>query len=135
MAPSLISSFGVFLLTQFFQSIPVELVDAARIDGLDEFRIVLQIVIPLSRPALVTLSIFTWLGTWNDFFWPLLVVMSEEMRPISIGLKSFYDEEGIGSFGHVLARNTMAIVFPLAIFLLFQRYFVQGIGLSGRKGV
>jgi ABC-type glycerol-3-phosphate transport system permease component len=76
----------------------------------------------------------TWLGSWNNFFWPLLVVVSEDMRPIPVGLASFWQEEGIGNLGHVLAANTMAIVLPLVIFLGFQRYFVQGISLSGLKG-
>lgn len=134
-SPYLTSCFGIFLLAQFFLSIPVDLIDAARIDGLHEFGILFRIVIPLSKPALATLSIFTWLGSWNNFFWPLLVVVSAPMRTIPVGLVSFYQEEGIANFGHVLAGNTMAIVAPLIVFLAFQQYFIQGIGVTGLKGI
>lgn len=134
-SPYLTSCFGIFLLAQFFQSVPIELVDAARMDGLTELGILFRIVLPLSKPALATLTIFTWLGSWNNFFWPLLVVVSENMRTIPIGLASFYQEEGIMNFGNVLAANTTAIIPPLIVFLAFQRYFVQGIGVSGLKDV
>lgn len=134
MAPYVVSCFGVFLLTQFFENIPLELIDAANIDGLNDIGILFRIVLPLSRPALSTLAIMTWLSSWNNFFWPLLVVVSEEMRPIPVGLASFWQEEGVANLGHVLAANSMAIVLPLVIFIAFQRYFVQGISLSGLKG-
>jgi multiple sugar transport system permease protein len=134
-APYLMSSFGVFLLAQFFQSIPMDLVDAARIDGLGEFGILFRIVLPLARPAMAALAIFVWLGSWNNFFWPLLVVVNRAMRTLPVGLAGFYQEEGVANIGHVMAGNTLAILAPLTVFLAFQRYFVQGIGVTGLKDV
>ena len=134
-SPYLVSSLGIFLLAQFFQNVPIDLIDAARVDGMGEFDILLRIVLPLSRPALATLAIFIWLSSWTNFFWPLLVVVSEDMRPLPVGLASFFQEEGVAEFGNVLAANTLAIIPPLLIFLLFQRQFVQGISLSGLKDV
>ncbi|NPV49010.1 MAG: carbohydrate ABC transporter permease [Armatimonadetes bacterium] len=134
-APYFMSSFGVFLLAQFFQTIPGELFDASRIDGLGEFGILLRIVLPLSQPALAALAIFTWLSSWNNFFWPLLVVINESKRTVPVGLASFFQEEGVANIGHVMAGNTIAILAPLAVFILFQRHFVQGIGVTGLKEV
>lgn len=134
-APYLMSCFGVFLLAQFFQTIPIDLVDASRIDGLGEFGILFRIVLPLSRPALAALAIFTWLSSWNNFFWPLLVVVSEANRTVPVGLASFFQEEGVANIGHVMAGNTLAILAPLIVFVTFQRYFVQGIGVTGLKDI
>jgi multiple sugar transport system permease protein len=132
MLPYLTSAFGVFLLHQFFKLMPMDLIDAARIDGLGEFRIITKVVMPLSVPGLVTLGIFSFMGIWKDFFWPFLLLNSADKRTVPLGLRVFYGAERI-HFSTVLAGTTIAMVPLVIIFLIFQRQFVQGIALSGMK--
>ncbi|MFN8490182.1 MAG: carbohydrate ABC transporter permease [Caldilineaceae bacterium] len=130
--PHLTSAFGIFLLRQFFLSIPKELEDAARMDGASEFRIYGQIVLPLSGPALATLFVFHFMYNWNDFLWPLVVTTSGEMRTLPTGLALFMGEHTV-EYGLLLAGATIAAA-PLVIAFLFaQKYFVRGIALTGLK--
>jgi multiple sugar transport system permease protein len=130
--PRLTSAFGIFLLRQFFLSIPRELEDAARIDGASEFRIYGQIVLPLSGAALATLFVFHFMYNWNDFLWPLIVTTSDEMRTLPTGLALFMGEHNV-EYGLLLAGATIAAA-PLVIAFLFaQKYFVRGIALTGLK--
>jgi multiple sugar transport system permease protein len=130
--PRLTSAFGIFLLRQFFLSIPRELEDAARIDGASEFRIYAQIVLPLSGAALATLFVFHFMYNWNDFLWPLIVTTSDEMRTLPTGLALFMGEHNV-EYGLLLAGATIAAA-PLVIAFLFaQKYFVRGIALTGLK--
>jgi len=130
--PYLSSAFGVFMLHQFFKMMPLELVDAARIDGLGEFKIITKIVLPLSIPGIVTLGIFTFMNVWKDFFWPFLLLNGADKRTVPLGLRVFYMAESI-HFTTVLAATTISMIPLVIIFLIFQKQFVQGIALSGMK--
>jgi multiple sugar transport system permease protein len=132
MVPHLTSAFGIFLLRQFFISIPQDLADAARIDGAGEFRIYWQIILPLSGPALATLFIFHFMYNWNDFLWPLIVTTTGDMRTLPTGLALFMGEHNV-EYGLLLAGATIAALPLIVTFLFAQRYFVAGIALSGVK--
>lgn len=131
--PTLSSVWGIFLLRQFFQSIPKDLEDAARIDGASEFTIFWRIVMPLSKPALATLAIFAFMGSWKDFLWPLIVTNRMDMRTVEVGIANFsslYQTD----WPHQMAAAVM-VMFPIVlVFVVAQRYFVRGITLTGIKG-
>jgi len=128
-------AFQIFLLRQFFRTIPLDLEDAARLDGAGTFRIFATIVLPLSKPALVTAAIFTFIFTWNDFLHPLLYLNTEDKYTVAIGLLNFTGSDRIGPQMHLLmAASFLATVPVLAVFLLAQRLFVKGIVFSGIKG-
>ncbi len=127
------SAFGVFLLRQFFFSIPDELLHAARVDGCGEFRIFYNIMLPLSKPALATLSIFTFQGYWNDFIWPLVITTEDKVRTVQLGLTVFRQRFST-DWGPMMAGVTIATAPMILIFFSAQRYFVGGIALTGLKG-
>jgi len=131
--PGVGSAFGVFLLRQFFQSVPNDLLDAARVDGSSEFGIFARIVMPLAKPALMALAIFTFQGYWNDFLWPLVVTTDDRYRTIQLGLIVFR-QRFTTSWGPLMAGVTIATVPMVIVFLVGQRYFVSGIALTGLKG-
>lgn len=131
--PGLGGVFGVFLLRQFFKGIPKDLEDAARIDGASTFRIWWQIMLPLSKPALVTLGVFTFMGHWNDFLWPLIVTNDTAMRTLPPGLTMFQSQY-ISFYGKLTAGAVISALPVLIVFLFAQQYFVKGITLSGLKG-
>ena len=131
--PPAFSAFSTFLLRQYFMSIPVEMDDAARVDGASSFRIWWQIILPLSGPALATLAIFTFLGQWNSFLWPLIVTNSEEMRTLPVGLATFQGQYSVQ--WHLLMAGSVIAVLPvLVIYIAGQRWFVRGITLTGMGG-
>jgi len=126
------SAFGIFMMRQFIMSIPDELLDAARIDGAGEFRIFLQIVMPLTKPAVATLTLFTFTGHWGAYIWPLIVVNSDRLRTLPLAIPYFSGQ--YLSFQNLInAASLMAIAPVLVLFLFTQRYFVQGITLTGLK--
>lgn len=127
------SPFGVFLIRQFFKSIPMELSDAARIDGMSDFGIYLWIMLPLSKAAIASLAIFTAVLVWNDFLTPLIYINSSRQWTIQLGLRSLFAEY-TADYGGVMAGAVMAVVPVLAVFLALQRYFIQGIAMNGLKG-
>lgn len=127
------SAFGVFLLRQFFIGIPNELSDAARIDGLGEYRIWWKIVMPLSKPALATLTIFTFVAVWNDFLGPLIYLSSEKLKTIQLGLRMFIAQYS-AEYSLIMAASIVSLVPVIAIFLALQRFFIEGIAASGIKG-
>lgn len=130
--PRATNAFGIFLLRQFFITVPKELDDAARLDGANEFRIYWQIVLPLAKPALATLAIFHFMYNWNDFLWPLVITSSTEMRTLPAGLTLFMGQFVI-EHAVLMAGATISLV-PLAVaFVAAQRYFVRGVVLSGMK--
>jgi multiple sugar transport system permease protein len=131
--PGMFSAFGVFLMRQFFMGIPRSLDDAAIIDGASHLDIFWRICLPLSKPALATLIIFSFVGSWNDFLWPLVVTNSVEKLVLSVGLSHFQDLY-YTEWALLMAASVMAMVPVVAIYLLAQRYFVQGIALTGIKG-
>ena len=133
MFPGVISAFGVFLMRQFFMGVPNELIDAARLDGFSEFRIFWKIALPLVKPAVAALCIFTFLGNWNAYIWPLIVIRSEEMRTLPVGVAFFSSENG-ARFDLIMAAATLATVPVIIIFLIFQKQIIRGIALAGLKG-
>ena len=133
MFPGVISAFGIFLMRQFFLGVPDDILDAARIDGFSEFRIFWTIALPLVRPALAALCIFTFLGNWNAYIWPLIVVRSEGMRTLPVGIAFFSSEAG-SAFHLIMAAAAMATIPVIIVFLIFQRQIIKGIALTGVKG-
>jgi multiple sugar transport system permease protein len=127
------SAFGVFLLRQFFISIPNDLSDAARIDGMSEYGIYFRIMLPLSKPALATLTIFTFVGVWNDFMGPLIYLNSESKKTIQLGLRMFIQQYS-ADYALIMAASLVSLVPVIILFLSFQRFFVEGIATSGIKG-
>ncbi len=127
------SAFGVFLMRQFYQSIPDELCEAARIDGMNEYRIYSRIMLPLSKPALSTLVIFAFVGTWNDFLGPMIYLTKTELKTIQIGLRMFISQYS-SEYGLIMAASVVALIPVLVVFLSLQKFFVAGIASSGIKG-
>ncbi len=131
--PFMASAFSIFLLRQFFAQIPSELWDSAQIDGAGHLRFLIQIVLPLAKPALLTVILFTFIGSWNALAWPILVTTDPEWRPISYGLSSFLDEAGAQV--HFQMAGSVITVLPILILYLFvQRQFTEGIATTGLKG-
>jgi multiple sugar transport system permease protein len=131
--PHLASAFGVFLLRQFFKTVPDDYIDAARIDGASEFTIFYKIMLPLCKPALATLGIFVFLGSWNDMLWPLVMVNSDKYKTLPVAFATFsglYQQH----FDWVMAASTLFVVPVIIIFILFQDLFIRGIALTGLKG-
>jgi len=136
--PTVANGFGVFLLRQFFQGIPVELEEAAIIDGASPLGVLLRVVLPLSRPPLMAVAIFLFILSWNDFMWPLIVTNTDATRTIPVGLAASLGGtvggQAIAYYGISMAGSVLATVPALFIFIVLQRYFVQGIALTGLKG-
>jgi multiple sugar transport system permease protein len=133
--PGLTSAFGTFLFRQYFLSLPSELEDAAKIDGCGYFRIYSQISMPLAKPVLATLGIFTFLGSWNDFLGPLIFLQSKDMKTLPIGLLQFRAEyQGLGNWPVMMAGIVISTLPVLIAFVIGQKYFVRGIALTGIKG-
>lgn len=131
--PWLASVFTIFMLRQFFMGIPQDFFDAARIDGCGHLRYLLQIVLPLSKPALVTGGLMTFLGSWNSLLWPILVTGKADLRPIQVGLSFFLVQEST-DYNLLMAAATMAILPIAVLYFVGQRYFIEGIASSGVKG-
>lgn len=132
--PHIVSVLGIFLMRQFMQGIPKDLEDSARIEGANAWQIYWQIVLPLTRPALSTLAVFIFLGSWNDFLWPLIVVNSDDLQTLPLALITFRSAYGGLNYGTVLASAILAITPPLVFFMFAQRLVVQSISRSGLKG-
>ncbi|WP_081952572.1 carbohydrate ABC transporter permease [Kitasatospora phosalacinea] len=130
--PFVANAFSVFLFHQYFQSVPKELDEAARMDGAGWFGIYRRIVMPLSGPAVATVAILTFLPMWNSYLWPLMVVQDENLRPVMVGIQYFFQLNV--SWGQIMAYSTMITVPVLALFLAFQRSFINSIASSGVKG-
>ena len=133
-APSFLgSAFYIFLLRQFMKSIPDELEDAAKIDGCSYFGIYWRIILPLVKPALAAVCIFTFMGTWNDFMGPLIYINDQRLYPLALGLFDFRALHAT-DFGMLMAASTLMTLPVIALFFLAQRYFIQGVTLTGIKG-
>jgi multiple sugar transport system permease protein len=130
--PQAASAFGIFLMRQYMMSIPNDLLDAARIDGGSEFRIFAEVVMPLCRPALAALGIFTFTYQWDDFFWPLIIITSEELRTLPLGLALFVVKNRT-AWDLLMAGSVIATLPVLLVFLFFQRHFIRGIAVTGMK--
>ncbi len=137
--PTLAQVTGVFLLTAFFKNIPKELEEAALIDGCSHFKIFRAIMLPLSKPALSSVAIITFISSWNNFLWPLVAIRSDNLKPLPVGVAQFMGASGGASgsapqYGISLAAAVMAVIPTAIVFLALQKYFVQGIVSSGIKG-
>jgi multiple sugar transport system permease protein len=126
-------AFGVFLVRQFYMAIPDELLDAARIDGLSEHGIYFRIVLPLSKPVVATLSIFSFVNIWNDFMGPMIYFDSVHNKTIPLGIRMFLGQYST-EYGLIMAASVVSLVPVFVVFLFFQRFFVEGIATSGLKG-
>lgn len=134
MLPWLANAFGIFLMRQFIADVPDELLDAARIDGASELRVVAQIVVPLLKPAVVTLIVFTSVYYWNNFLWPLTILQSQDKLPITVQLSQLLSYNTTVQYQSVVMAGVLIASLPtLLVFLLTQRMFVQGIARSGAK--
>ncbi len=133
MFPGMITGFGVFLMKQFFETVPDALIDAARIDGLGEFRIFWEVALPLVTPALSALAIFTFLGSWTAFLWPLIVTNSSSNYTVPVGLASFSGEFST-EWNMIMTGAAVATIPTLVVFILLQKYIIRGVILSGVKG-
>jgi len=130
--PYSVSVWSVFFIRQYMKTIPNELLDASRMDGASEFRIFAQVVLPLTGPALAAQAIFTFTFVWNDFFWPLIVISSPELRTLPLGLALFVVKNRT-VWDLVMAGSVVATLPVLFVFLMFQRQFVRGIALTGMR--
>jgi len=128
------SAFNIFLLRQFFLTIPDELCEAAQIDGCSEWRIFRQIVLPLARPALAVVALFTFMGTWNDFLGPLVYIQDRQQYTLSLGLQAFQSQHGGTEWNLLMAASVMVILPVIVLFFLAQRTFIEGIATTGVKG-
>jgi multiple sugar transport system permease protein len=131
--PYLAAPIGVFLMRQYFLGLPDELIQAARVDGAGEFRIFWNVMLPLCGPALATLSILTFLGSWNNFIWPLVVAQTEDRYTLPVALALYSVGQNATQYGVLLAGAVVVVLPVIAIFLALQRYFVQGIAMTGIK--
>ncbi|HOX09780.1 MAG TPA: carbohydrate ABC transporter permease [Candidatus Omnitrophota bacterium] len=130
--PAMSGAFGIFLMRQFIMNIPDDLIDAAKIDGCSEFTIYRRVILPLIQPALASLAIFTFMGQWNNFVWPLVVIYSSKMRTIPLALSVLNGQFGT-NFAMVMAGAVIATLPVLIVFIAFQKYFIKGIALTGLK--
>lgn len=127
------SAFGVFMMRQFYQGVPDSLCEAARIDGMSEYKIYRKIMLPLSKPALSTLTIFTFVATWNDFLGPSIYLTTESKKTLQIGLRMFIGQYS-SEYGLIMAASVISLIPVLIVFLCLQKYFVEGVAATGIKG-
>ncbi len=127
------SAFGVFMMKQFYEGIPNELNEAARIDGMSEYQIYSHIMLPLSKPALSTLTIFTFVNTWNDYLGPLIYLKSVDKKTIQLGLKMFISQYS-SDYGLIMAGSVLSLIPVIIVFMCLQKYFVEGVASTGLKG-
>lgn len=130
--PGMASIFGIFLIRQYLQGIPDSLIEAARIDGASDWKIYWRIILPLALPVLVTLTLFTFMGTWNDFLWPLIVMTNEDMYTLPVAISNLLGEHAL-DLELMMAGSVITILPVLMVFMLLQKYYIQGILLGGIK--
>ena len=131
--PGMVQVFGIFLMKQFFETLPAELEEAARIDGCGQFRIFWTIILPVSKPAIVALAIYTFQGAWNDFLWPVIVTTTPDMYTLPLGMAMFRFEFKV-EWTMLMAGSVLLSLPTLIIFICFQRLFIQNAAMSGTKG-
>ena len=128
------SAFSIFLLRQFFRTIPMELSEAAKIDGCSEMRIFTDVLLPLAKPALAVVALFTFMGTWNDFMGPMIYLSDQETFTLSLGLQAYQSQHGGTQWNLLMAAATVVILPVIVVFFFAQKMFIQGIATSGLKG-
>jgi ABC-type glycerol-3-phosphate transport system permease component len=134
LAPNFASAFGVFMLRQCIKTIPVDLIEAARMDGAGEVRIVVTIIAPLVKTTLATVAMILFLGSWNDFLWPVIVINSQELRTLPVGIALFKDPYGSINYGPLMAATVIATGPMLLAYAVSQKFMIRGIALTGLKG-
>lgn len=127
------SAFSIFLLRQFFRTIPMELSEAAKIDGCSELQIFLEVVLPLSKPAMAVVALFTFMGSWNDFLGPLIYLVDQKTFTLSLGLQAYQSQHGGTPMNLLMAASTLVILPVIVVFFFAQKLFIQGIATSGLK--
>ena len=127
-------AFNIFLLRQFFRGIPMELSEAAKIDGCSEWQTFYQVILPLAKPALAVVALFTLMGTWNDFLGPLIYLQSQNQFTLSLGLQQYQSQAGGTSFNLLMAASLIVILPIIVLFFFTQKLFIQGIAATGLKG-
>jgi multiple sugar transport system permease protein len=133
--PALAGPFGTFLFRQFYLSVPEDLVDAAKIDGCNPLQTYYHVFLPISKPALATLGVFTFMGTWNSFLWPLILLRTPALYTVTLGLATLQGADQFRTAWQYVMAGTMTAMIPvLLVFLAAQRYFVEGITITGLKG-
>ncbi|MCU0503641.1 MAG: carbohydrate ABC transporter permease [Anaerolineae bacterium] len=128
------SPFYVFLLRQFFMGLPIELSDAAKVDGASELAIFWRIILPLAKPALAVVALFQFIGSWNDYFGPLIYLNDKAMYTVSLGIANMRTTYGFMNFAWIMAATVMSVVPIIVLFFFAQRLFIEGIALTGLKG-
>jgi len=134
LAPNFASAFGVFMIRQGIKAIPLDLVEAARMDGAGEVRIVLTIIAPLIKTTLATVGMILFLGSWNDFLWPVIVINSQDLRTLPVGIALFKDPYGSINYGPLMAATVIASGPMLLAYAVSQKFMIRGIALTGLKG-
>jgi multiple sugar transport system permease protein len=134
LAPNFASAFGVFMIRQGIKSIPVDLIEAARMDGAGEVRIVLTIIAPLIKTTLATVAMILFLGSWNDFLWPVIIINSANLRTLPVGIALFKDPYGNINYGPLMAATLISTGPMLVAYIVSQKYMIRGIALTGLKG-
>lgn len=131
--PFMVTAFGIFLMRQFFQSIPAELEEAARVDGAGRVRTFYQVVLPLARPALSALTIFTFMGRWNDFLMPLIIISNPDLFTLPLGMSTFRSQYKT-DWGLLMSGSILVMIPIVILYVAFQRFFIEGISYTGLKG-
>ena len=129
----MIGAFSVFLVKQFVNGVPDELIESAKVDGCPEYRIFIQIVMPLLQPVMITLIVFTFISSWNDFLWPLIAATETETYTLTVALSVLKTQYQV-NYGQIMAGSTITFIFPFILYVFLQKQFVQGIALGGVKG-
>ncbi len=129
----MIGAFSVFLVKQFMNGIPDELIESAQVDGCPEYRIFIQIVMPLLKPVVITLIVFTFISAWNDFLWPLIAATETEKYTLTVALSVLKTQYSV-NYGLIMAGSLITFIFPFILYIFLQKQFVQGIALGGVKG-
>jgi multiple sugar transport system permease protein len=132
--PFLANAFGVFMMRQYFMTLPQELEDAAKLDGCGRLRFLWQVLLPLSKPIVASQALFAFMGNWNSYLWPLVVTTSQDMRTLQIGLRYFVGQEGGTQWGVFMAATVFVSVPIVILYLIIQKSFVEGIATTGIKG-
>ncbi len=132
--PFIVTPYGVFLMRQFIQELPDELIEASRLDGCSEFGIFMRIILPMCKPPLAALTIITFMRQWNSFLWPLIVIDRVEMRTVQLGLAIFQEQHGVLQYNQLMAASVIVLLPILVVFLSAQKYFIEGIAIGGIKG-
>ena len=131
--PFMANAFGIFLLRQYFMQIPEEIIEAARLDNANEFKIMWKVMVPMSKPALATVALFSFVSHWNDYFWPLVMTDSNEVRPLTIGISMLRETEGISNWHIIMAGNVVLVIPILIVYLFCSKQIVKAFVYSGIK--